>query len=306
MIFIVPLRWGSVMRRLLAIFVVLITSGCATTPHFDQISGVTPKTIVDVIECEIIAARKKYRVQSDRQWARFWAGRQTAKYPIRDLRGFHAVAELNLQVDEQLTLAPSFTHTDVVSKSLTRIFDWGVKFDTQSQRVYSESVVFDIGRMADDKPSCRDRLPGVSLNGTLGIEEVVDMAFGSIDPDDQAIGFPEAENGGGRLTPFTPKSGKGGKSGAKKGGASKSGSKGSAKGAFGTSLEFSIVAAITPTGPTWSLVSFKGPGKLFSTQRVDTHKVTISFAPTAEGAVLQNFLMTNSALPTMIKRLERQ
>jgi len=298
------------MRRSLAIFAVLITSGCATTPHFDKISGVTPKTIVDVIECEIIAARKKYRIQSDVQWARFLTERQSAKQSqkLPDLRGFHAVAELTLQVDEQLTLAPTFTHTDVVSKSLTRIFDWGVKFDSQSQRVYSESVVFDIARMADDKPSCRDRPPGVSLNGTLGIEEVVDMAFGSIDPDDQGIGLPEAENGGGRLTPFTPKGGGSkGKAAGKKAGAGKGGgSKGSAKGAFGTAIEFSIVAAISPSGPTWSLVSFKGPGKLFSTQRVDTHKVTISFARTAQGAALQNFLMTNSALPTLIKRLERQ
>jgi len=195
------------MRRLLAIFVVLITSGCATTPHFDKISGVTPKTIVDVIECEIIAARKKYRIRSDVQWARFLTERQSAKQSqkVPDLRGFHAVAELTLQVDEQLTLAPAFTHTDVVSKSLTRIFDWGVKFDTQSQRVYSESVVFDIAGMADDKPSCRDRPPGVSLNGTLGIEEVVDMAFGSIDPDDQGVGLPEAENGVDASRPYRQK-----------------------------------------------------------------------------------------------------
>src|SRR5262249_4340549 len=55
---------GIVMRSfVLLLFASLMTAGCATTPSFDKLSGVTPKTIVDVIECEIIAAKKKNAIK---------------------------------------------------------------------------------------------------------------------------------------------------------------------------------------------------------------------------------------------------
>ena len=210
--------------------------------------------------------------------------------PLRDLTTFVAVAELTLQVDEQATLIPSFTHTDIVSKTFTRTFDWGVKLDSQSHRAYSESITFIIGRMSDAKNSCEQLRAGISLNGKLGIEEVVDMAFGSIDPDDEGIDLPTSapETGGGS--------------------SSRQGS--GSKGAFGTSLEFNLTGAITASGPTFTLVNFKGPGKLFSTQRNDTHKITISFANSAgvgtgvavNNARFQNLLLNNETLPAALSR----
>ena len=271
------------MRQFLPILVAaLATSGCATLPHFDRITGVTPKTILDVIECEIIAAKKKNNRRVARETMLRRRGQLPKNYVIRDLRSFQAVAELQLQVDEQAVLAPSFTHTDVVSKTFACAFDWGVKLDTQVQRTYSETVAFNIAAMSDDKDSCKQLRPGLSLNGKLGIEEVVDMAFGSIDPDDQGIDHPSdtitlMADGGGR-----------------KGSGTKS--------AFGTAIEFSVVGAMTASGPTWTLVNFKGPGKLFAAQRNDTQKVTISFARTKDGALMQNFLINNGTLPTTITR----
>ncbi len=263
------------------LFVAFAISGCATTPRFEKVTGVTPKSIVDVIECELIAAKKKNTLKVAREESLKRMGKLPRTHPVRDLRKFQAVAELTLQVDEQATLAPSFTHTDIVSKTFTRIFDWGVKFDSQSHRVYSETVAFSIAAMSDDKNSCEQRRAGISLNGKLGIEEVVDMAFGSIDPDDQGIDLPEtpAEGGDGI---------------GRKGGGSKA--------AFGTSLEFSVLGAITATGPTWTLVNFKGPGRLFATQRSDTHKVTISFGRTKQDAMIQNLLINNETLPSSISR----
>src|SRR5262245_27175816 len=114
------------------LFVSLATSGCASPPHFDRISGVTPKTIVDVIECEIIAAKKKNNIRVNREARLKLLGKLPKNHQIRDLRHFQAVAELTLQVDEQTILAPSFTHTEVVSRTFTRAFDWGVKLDTQT------------------------------------------------------------------------------------------------------------------------------------------------------------------------------
>jgi len=75
------------------------------------------KTIVDVIECEIIAAKRKNTIKVAREQSLIRAGKLPRTYPIRDLKRFVAVAELTLQVDEQATLAPSFTHTDIVSKT---------------------------------------------------------------------------------------------------------------------------------------------------------------------------------------------
>src|SRR5262245_43143144 len=208
---------GSVMRRVMLILCAsLVTSGCATTPGFEKITGVTPKTIVDVLECEIIAAKKKNALRLVRERRLQRMGKLPKGYALRDLTTYVAVAELTLQVDEQATLVPSFTHTDVVSKTFTRTFDWGVKLDTQSHRAYSESITFVIGRMSDDKNSCERLRAGISINGKLGIEEVVDMAFGSIDPDDEGIDLPTSapETGGGS--------------------SSRQGS--GSKGAFGTSL----------------------------------------------------------------------
>jgi hypothetical protein len=265
----------------LILFASFMTAGCATTPSFDKLTGVTPKTIVDVIECEIIAAKKKNAIKVARDLNLIRMGRLPRTYPIRDLKKFVAVAELTLQVDAQATLLPSFTQTDLISKTLTRAFDYGVKLDSQSHRVYSETVNYTIVAMSDDKNSCEQRRAGISLNGKLGIEEVVDMAFGSIDPDDQGIDLPD-----------TPPD-DGGSSGRRGGGS---------KAAFGTSLEFSLLAGVAASGVTFTLVHFKGPGRLFSGQRADTHKVTISFARTKQDAMLQNLLINNETLPTSISR----
>lgn len=278
-------------RVLLILCASLLTSACATTPGFEKITGVTPKTIVDVLECEIIAAKKKNTVRLARERRLQRMGKLPRNYPLRDLTTFVAVAELTLQVDEQATLIPSFTHTDVVSKTFTRAFDWGVKLDSQSHRAYSESITFIIGKMSDDKNSCEQLRRGISLNGKLGIEEVVDMAFGSIDPDDEGIDLPTS-------APETS------------GGGSNSRQGSGSKGAFGTSLEFNLTGAISASGPTFTLVHFKGPGKLFATQRNDTHKITISFANSravgagvaANNARLQNLLINNETLPSSLSR----
>jgi hypothetical protein len=294
-------------------FAALLVCGCVSTPGFDDVSGVTPKSIVDVIECELITAR-------DRKDRRF-----------QGLAGWYAVAELSLQVDEQATLTPAFTHTNVVSKSLTQIFDWGVKFDTQSQRTYTQSITFKIG---DLQGPC-DRAPGgVSLNGNLGLQDVLEMAATSIDSKgDKGIGYSTDVSSGRDTTGFgTSDSDKKfaptdffkekseskkeppveffngqrrGRPGAKAGGGG--GGRKKDDNAFGTTIEFTVIRGINATGPTWTLSHFKGPGKMFSTQRNDTHNVTISFARSAEKAAIQNVITNQRSLPnSIINRLRTQ
>src|SRR5215813_2391811 len=267
------------MRMALVVAATLFVSGCVTTPSFENLSGVTPKSVIDVIECELITARSR----------------------IKALEGWTAVAELSLQVDEEATLTPAFTHTGIVSTSLTRIFDWGLKFDTQAQRIYSETVTFQVRAL---KQTCDPPPTRVSLNGNLGLIEVVEMAFGSFQPSDAGIGFQGgAQNPGlppGYITERRARA------------ASKGGAKGiKNEAAFGTSIEFVVIKGIGPTGPTWSLVTFKGPGKLFTGQRTDTHKLTISFAKEGAGgpgsaeqaAKEQNSIISVQGLSSAIKQL---
>ena len=230
----------------------LIASGCVRLPEFETRTGVTPKSIIDVIECELIASRSSFAKLKTEKWT--------------------AVADLYLQVDEQATLSPTFAHTDVVSASLTRALDWGLKFDTQAQRVYTETVEFAIEKLRDPGGGCAKLAKGISLNGDLGLAEVIGNAFGSLDgPSDDGKDF---------------------RTDAKKGGS------------FGTTIQFVIIKNLNG-GPTWTLSHFKGPGKLFSTQRTDTHKVSISFArgqgeKAAAAARESNYRLQQQTLPTSI------
>ena len=250
----------------------LLVAGCVSTPQFETLSGVTPKTIVDVIECELIEARQKIRDANKNAVDK-------KKRPTLD--EWTAVADLTLQVDEEASLAPAFTHTDVVSKSLTRVFDWGVKFNTQATRIYTETVTF---RIADLK-TCRRPASRVSLNGNLSLQETIDMAFGAIDHDDVGIGHPgdpSARPTRRARVPVVTFSEKG-YALSRKGQRNRE-EKGKKENAFSTSIEFVVVKSIGPTGPTWNLANFRGPGKLFSVERGDAHKLRISFArgPDAE------------------------
>jgi len=262
---------GGMRTCLVAGAACLLVSGCVTTPQFETLSGVTPKTIVDVIECELIEAREKIRNANKRL--------DKKKQPTLD--EWTAVADLTLQVDEDASLAPAFAHTDVVSKSLTRAFDWGVKFNTQATRIYTETVTFKIA----DLKTCRRPATRLSLNGNLGLDETIAMAFGTIDLDDVGIGHPGdpvTKSTRRAREPFVGFSEKGYALSRK--GKGRREEKGKKENAFSTSIEFVVVKSLGPAGPTWSLSNFRGPGKLFSVERGDAHKLRISFArgPDAE------------------------
>lgn len=267
-----------------------------TTPQFETLSGVTPKTIVDVIECELIAAREKLRAANSRVTDK-------RKRPLLD--EWTAVADLTLQVDEDATLAPAFSHADVVSKSLTRAFDWGVKFNTQATRVYTETVTFKIAELT----RCQRPATRVSLNGNLGLDEVIGMAFGTIDEDDVGIGHPgdPGQKTTRRARAPYPGFSERGYVLRKKGRGSKE-ERGKKENAFSTSIEFVVVKSLGPAGPTWSLSNFRGPGKLFSVERGDAHKLRISFArgPDAEeeGNKANLKLLLEGPSPRFLRQLQ--
>jgi hypothetical protein len=304
-------RFGAVVAG-----VSLLASGCVTTPSFDRISGVKPKTVVDVIECELIQARNndEKRIAALQERIRRGAIKAGTRFPR--LKEWTAVVELTLQVDEELTLTPAFTHTDVVSQSLTRAFDWGVKVDTQASRIYNETVTFELGRLPEQCP--KQPSGRWSINGDLGLQEIVEMAFGSIDLDDPAtLGSPPREQLGEQHGESARKEtkpapqpnamtlediGQRRLSGGRRQGQGKGGK---SEAAFGTTIEFQVVSGLSSAGPTWSLKYFRGPGKLFSAQRTDTHRLTISFGLSAGEAVTNNNKLNVQTLTGAIKSLPR-
>jgi hypothetical protein len=290
----------------------LLLSGCVSTPSLDKVSGVTPQTVVDVIECELYNARKAIdkKLATDKQLAQCFegsAGRRVLKSlaarrriaGCQSLGDYKAVAELALQVDEQLTLAPAFTHTDVVSNTFTRVFDWGLKFDSQASRTYTQTITFNISDLGKDKQG-RDVNPcvrppsRVSLNGNLGLEEVVRLAFEAIDSKDYGVDL-------GDTTADSPPPASAALA-ADAGGRGRGRGRDKAKSAFGTSIEFVLLLGVNGAGPTWTLQHFKGPGKFVSTQRTDRHSVTIGFANTAELAAYQALVTKQSTIPSTLER----
>jgi hypothetical protein len=47
---------------------------------------------------------------------------------------------------------------------------------------------------------------------------------------------------------------------------------------FGGTIQFLVTKNFNATGPTWSLVHFKGPGGLGALSQVNTDKIVLSFA----------------------------
>jgi hypothetical protein len=250
------------------------TGGCVTTPEFDKLSGITPTTIVQVVKCELIWARDDHpqllgaQTTGGTRWV--------------------AVADLTLQVDESASLAPSFTHTDVVSRSLSRVFNWGVKLDTKAQRTYTQSVAFEIAELTDPAGQCADReaIGGgrFALNGQIGLSEIVGMAFSAAKyvPGQGFEPHPE----------YLVKDDK-----AK----SRTGSK-----YFGQSLQFVVSKNVNKVGPTWVLTFFRGPGGFLTMERGDTNKLAISFAPDVKTATFSNSMLLQQDTASRLIQIEQE
>lgn len=199
------------------------TAGCTTLPSFDSRTGVTPGIIVDVVHCELIDAVEKYPRLKTEKW--------------------RVAAEMFLQVDEHSALSATFNH--LVSPA----FDWGLDFETQSQRTFNQTVEYALDDISSKK--CKDlNRSGISLNGRLGLDEIVGMAFESIAINEQN------DDGKDRGVVYKKKG----------------------EELFGGLIQFTIAKSVSTASLIWTLSRLKGPGKLFGGKRSDTHKVAISFS----------------------------
>lgn len=282
------------MRRYLCLVSAIAVGGCVNTPSFERVTGVTPKSVVDEIQCELATAKD--------------AIRQKLSPSVKQspLESWIAVGDLTLQVDEDAQLAPALSHTNLASKTLG--IDWGLKLDTQSTRIYTETVTFTIAKLKKDE-SCANVHRSIALNGDLGLQEIIEMAFLSRDPTDSGVEIgsagspqPVIAQHNARPRAFAHAGGGGGGGGGK-----------SSENAFGTTVEFVMTLGVGPTGPTWTFTHFKGPGKLFSGDVTHTQKLVISFANKLGGPTTRaentardlNQVMTLQGLSSTLRQLPR-
>ena len=217
--------WGAAMVefRVSLVFVLFGISGCANVPIFDTPSPFTVAHIVDKIECEVAQAARDNPRLRDEKWV--------------------ALADLTLQVDDTIGLAPKLSFIRPLAKEGTN-FTFGAEAELkrQRQRIYTETLELPISKASGK--SCYTRKDLYDLTGDLGIVETVSIGLSSYSSDD-AVAFPVTAD---------------------------------QKSAFGETIQFIITRNVSGVGPTWTLVHFVGPGGVLNAERVDTHKLIISFA----------------------------
>src|SRR5262245_39303229 len=146
-----------------SLFPVLCTvlGGCVTTPSFSDRESLTVARLSRHIQCEIYEAASEHKRLYNEKWI--------------------AVLVLTLQVDEDANLVPSLTHILPLLGGQAFMLSYGAKFDTSSQRIYTENLTVDINKLVNDvrkKDFCADEKRfDVDLAGGLGIKEIVGMGF---------------------------------------------------------------------------------------------------------------------------------
>ena len=234
----------------------LFLSGCAVD-NFDvpRDDSNTPslKSIVQEVTCELaVIADPNYQYSAD----------MTA--------GDYVIAvELDLTVNDDGTLAPSFTYTSGVFS-----FGAGAKLDVQREHFISVPLTYSIADLraqmdADRRASAKfgykvDSLacPAVAdtpLATNLGIESTVHMAMNTAHIASQT-----------KL------------SGAK-------------AGELAGYTKFVIVKNLNSVGPTWTLKTFKGPGPLAGFSETNTDQVYFAFAERAASGLVPGPLLAQNA-----------
>jgi hypothetical protein len=162
-----------------------------------------------------------------------------------------AVADLTLQVDDSVDLVPKVSVIEPLATEGTNFtFGASAQLKRARQRIYTETIIIPFNK--DNKKACHTVKDLYDLTGDLGITETVALGLGSFDQED-VVEFPVTAD---------------------------------LKTAFGHTVQFVITKNVSGVGPIWTLVRFVGPGAFFGAERVDTHKLIISFAQGSKTAVV--------------------
>jgi hypothetical protein len=252
--------------QLVCAVVPLILLGCSNVGRFDvpkDPTGVpTVNSIIQQIRCELSdLADPKYSHNETLQKGNFMVAIQ-----------------LSLTVNDDGSLAPSFTYTNGLFS-----FNAGAKFEAAREQNFTEKLIYSMKAIQDEvkrakivsaklhkdiNPFACPTVVDTNLAGDLGLRESVQMALTSPDL-----------NLGTKLT--------------------------GTDGAFGGYVSFVITKNLNAVGPTWTLTHFKGPGSLAGVSEVNTDKLIFAFAqatpadlytgatPTSKAETLLNQILLN-------------
>lgn len=160
-------------------------------------------------------------------------------HPRLRTENWTAVADLFLQVDDSVGVAPTLSFINPFTTPGEK-FTFGASASLKGERQRIYAEKLDVPVNAIRKRACPPPQDRFDLTGNLGIVETVDLGLGSVGRDD-VVRF-------------------------------------SSEKAFGQTIQFVVTRNVSGVGPTWTLVRFVG-GALFGAERIDTHKLIISFAP---------------------------
>jgi hypothetical protein len=216
-----------------------ILASCSNIDRFDvpknPVTGnPTLRSIVARIKCELAEmAADDYKYKA-----------------FMDKGDFVVAIQLSLTVNDDGSLAPSFTYTNGLFS-----FNAGAKLEAQREQNFTEQLIWSISdirtEMIEAQAASRKlgkevdsfRCPYVDTNlaGEIGLVKSAEMAFTS-----------EGLNLNTKLS--------------------------GTNGAFGGYVNFVITKNLNSVGPTWTLTHFKGPGSLAGVAEVNTDKLTFAFA----------------------------
>jgi hypothetical protein len=181
----------------------------------------------------------------------------TSISPLADGKYFVTVL-LTLQVDDNVDFTPSLGFISPLSGAMENVTTT-VSGDLGGarRRTFTATYTLDATALKDHGAQWCGKFQAANktykLDGTLGLNEVVEDGLGIINPARPALHVP---------SPSTP--------------ADKSAP------SFGSYIQFIITRSMTGLGPVWTVKRFKGPGGstgLFNAKRLDTDSVLITFAP---------------------------
>lgn len=254
------------LKAILAVLLGSLLASCSNIDRFDvpknPVTGTpTLRSIVARIKCELAEmAADDYKYKA-----------------FMDAGDFVVAIQLSLTVNDDGSLAPSFTYTYGLFS-----FNAGAKLEAQREQNFTEQLIWSIKdirtemilaqeasrKLGREVDSFRCPIVDTNLAGELGLVKSAEMAFTS-----------EGLNLNTKLS--------------------------GSSGAFGGYVSFVITKNLNAVGPTWTLTHFKGPGSLAGIAEVNTDKLTFAFAErSATGSVaraaqtgraltLLNYILTN-------------
>jgi hypothetical protein len=136
-----------------------VATGCSTLPQFNLAASLSPKNIMDRLQCEIYQAAQEHVLLRDGHWGAF--------------------ATLTFTVDGAAGLSPSLSYVNALAGATSFVLSGGAVLNRTKKRVFNESVqIDDISQLVPDV-CVEDKSENGDLAGNLGVNEIVDLALRS-------------------------------------------------------------------------------------------------------------------------------